>query len=34
MTAPLAAPTEADAPYHVDFTPNRALYPFESKWRT
>ena len=26
------APTEADAPYHVDFTPSRTLYPFESRW--
>ena len=24
--------SEADAPYHVDFTPNRELYPFTSKW--
>jgi len=32
VTAPLATPTEADAPYHVDFTPNPELYPFESRW--
>lgn len=24
--------TEADAPYRVPFTPNSALYPFESQW--
>ena len=32
MNLPLAAPTEADTPYHVAFTPNQALYPFESRW--
>lgn len=32
MIATTSRPTEADAPYHVDFTPNPALYPFESRW--
>lgn len=27
-----SSPTEADAPYHVDFTPNPELYPFTSRW--
>ena len=32
MTAAIAKPTEADAPYRVDFTPDPQLYPFESRW--
>jgi len=32
VTATIAAPTKADAPYHVEFTPDPQLYPFESRW--
>ena len=29
---PGTALSEADTPYHVDFTPNPTLYPFTSRW--
>lgn len=32
MTVNLATPTSAAVPYHVDFTPDPQLYPFESRW--
>ena len=32
MTATITKPTESDAPYRVDFTPDPELYPFESRW--
>ncbi len=32
MTTTLATPTGIDAPYHVEFTPDPTLYPFESRW--
>lgn len=32
MNTTLRTPTHADTPYQVDFAPDPALYPFESRW--